>query len=262
MSNEVMMLHTNLYRKEVGRYVFLPGSPQRVDRIAKYLDNYSFVKENREHRIFAGYLDGERVLVVSTGMGGPSTAITLEELVELGADTFIRVGTCATVSPLVKRGDVVIPTAAVRMEGTSSHYAPLEYPAVPDPDLADAILHASHELMFPTKRGVVITRDSFYTQNRAETKPIGYELVNKWNAYKQMGALVTEMECSPLFIAGHSLNVRTAGVLVCATNYEVEEADNKDVNKTYPMNFEARAIEAAIVAMRNVIKADKKSNKV
>lgn len=258
MSQEVMMLHTNLVRKEVGGYDFLPGSPQRVDRIAKYLDDFHFVKENREHRTFAGYLEGELVLVVSTGMGGPSTSICLEELVELGAHTFIRVGTCASVSRGVGRGDVIIPTGAVRMEGTSMHFAPLEYPAIPDPEVNDALLHALHEKGYPGKRGVIITRDSFYTQNRAASKPIGYELVNKWNAYKMMGAIATEMEGSPLFIAGASLGVRTGVVLVCATDYEVESDEDKKTNKTYPMNFEARAIEVAIEAMRELILADRK----
>jgi uridine phosphorylase len=177
---------------------------------------------------------------------------------ETGAHTFIRVGTCASVSRGVGRGDVIVPTGAVRMEGTSMHFAPLEYPAIPDPEVNDALLHALHEKGYPGKRGVIITRDSFYTQNRAASKPIGYELVNKWNAYKMMGAIATEMEGSPLFIAGASLGVRTGVVLVCATDYEVESDEDKTTNKTYPMNYEARAIEVEIEAMRELILADRK----
>lgn len=245
------MLHTNLTKEDVGSYAFLPGSPQRVKRIAEYLENPRFVKVNREHETYEGYLEGERVLVTSTGMGGPSTAICLEELMRLGVHTFIRIGSCATVSEKVERGDVVIPQAAIRMEGTSLHYAPIEYPAVPDMEVFDALRQAADTLKYSSKVGTVITRDGFYTQNEAALKPIGYELTGKWNAYKMMGAISTEMECAPLFIAGASMGVRTGGVLVCATSMRPD-----DENKTYPISFEPRAIEVGIEAMRRLIRAD------
>lgn len=247
-----MMLHTNLTRADVGGYAFLPGSPQRVERIARYLDNPRFVKVNREHETWEGYLEGERVLVTSTGMGGPSTVIALEELSRLGAHTFIRVGTCATTCEQVDRGDVVIPSAAVRLEGTSMHYAPLEFPATPSLDILDALRAAAEEAGYPTRVGTIITRDAFYTQSEAALKPIGYELAPKWEAFKMLGSIATEMECAPLFIAGASIGVRTGGVLVCATTMRKGEDNTK-----YPMSYEPRAIEVAVAAMRRVILADR-----
>jgi uridine phosphorylase len=251
MDNHTRLLHTTLCREDAGQYAFLPGSPQRVDRIAKYLDNPVFVAENRELRTFAGTLEGQRVLVTSTGMGGPSAVIALEELTRLGVTDFIRIGTCSTTMPEVVRGDIVIPSAAVRMEGTSMHYAPLEYPAVPDFSLLCALKAASEKNGFPTHVGVIISRDSFYTQNEAAGKPIGYELQNRWNAYKQMGAIATEMECASLVIAASSLKVRAAGVMVDATDYNQYDEDHNH----YPLDYEARAIETAVEAMRGIIRA-------
>lgn len=247
---EKMMLHTNLKKSEVGKYVFLPGSPQRVERIAKYLDNPSFLKVNREHETWVGYLEGERVLVTSTGMGGPSTAIALEELIELGADTFIRIGSCATTSDKCGRGDVVIPSACVRMEGTSLHYGPIEFPAVPNIEVFDALRNSAREYSYKSVVGTVISRDGFYSQYDDFNKPSAYYIKPKWEAYKSLGAIATEMEASTLFVAASSLNVRAGAVMVCATDY-------KKVNKTYPMDFEARSIEIAVKAMTELIKQDK-----
>lgn len=248
---EKMMLHTNLKRSEVGKYAFLPGSPQRVERIAKYLDNPVFLKVNREHETWVGYLENEKVLITSTGMGGPSTAIALEELVELGADTFIRIGSCASTSDKCGRGDVVIPSSCVRMEGTALHYGPIEYPAVPDVEVFDALRNATNLSKYKNAVGTVISRDGFYSQYDEFDKPSAYYIKPKWEAYKKLGAIATEMEAATLFIAASSLNVRAGAVMVCATDY-------KKVNKTYPIDYEARSIEIAVEAMRELIKRDKK----
>ncbi len=248
-----MMLHTNLTEDDIAKYVFLPGSPQRVERIAHYLDKPQFVKVNREHETWSGYLEGERVLVTSTGMGGPSTCICLEELYRLGARTFIRVGSCASCSDKTECGDVVIPSSCVRMEGTGLHYAPIEYPAVPDIEVFDALREAGRELGFPVKVGTVITRDGFYTQYEAESKPNGYELAGKWKGYLQMGAIATEMEASPLYLASSAMGAASGGVMVCATNYKKDD----DVKSKYPISYEPRAIEVAVLAMKKLILRDK-----
>jgi uridine phosphorylase len=130
----------------------------------------------------------------------------------------IRVGTCASVSMKVEKGDVVIPNGAVRMEGVGNHYLPLEFPAVPDFELLKALEASAIQLGYRYNIGVSITKASFYTQNHPETKPVGYELINKWHAYEMGGATSTCMECAPLFIVGASLGIRTAAVLVSATN--------------------------------------------
>ena len=251
---EKMMLHTNLMKGEVGKYAILPGSPQRVERIAKYLDDAKFLKVNREYETWVGYLEGEKVLVTSTGIGGPSTAIALEELVELGADTFIRIGSCATTSEKCGRGDIVIPSACVRMEGTALHYGPVEFPAVPDIEVLDELRNAANKLEYKNVVGTMISRDGFYTQYDEFEKPSKYYVKPQWEAYKKLGAIATEMEAATLFVASASLGVRSGGVMVCATDYH-------KVNKTYPMDYEARAIEVGVEAMRQLIIKDRELNK-
>ena len=252
---EKRLLHTNLCKGEVGRYAIIPGSPQRVERIAKYLDNPEKLRVNREYETWVGYLEGEKVIVMSTGIGGPSTAIAVEELYELGVDTFIRVGSCATTSVNVSRGDVVIPSASVRMEGTAMHYAPLEFPAVPTIEVFDEIRKAANKLNYPNKAGVVICRDLFYTQYDNVEQPADYYIRPAFEAYKKLGAIATEMETATLFIAGAKLHARVGACMVCATDYVL----SKDVNKTYPIDYEPRAIETGVEALRQLILKDKNS---
>ena len=124
--------HIQVGKGDVGRYVILPGDPKRCAKIAKYFDNPVLVADSREYVTYTGYLDGVKVSVTSTGIGGPSASIAMEELTMSGADTFIRIGTCGGMQLDVKSGDVVIANGAIRMEGTSKEYAPIEFPAVAD----------------------------------------------------------------------------------------------------------------------------------
>lgn len=250
--NKTKMMHIACAEGDVGKYVFLPGAPERTLQIAKYFDSYEKIAQNREHTTYTGYLDGVKVSVTSTGMGGPSTAICMEELAKLGAHTFIRVGTCGSTSEKVGIGDVVIPNGAVKMEGTSNHYIPLEYPAVPDYFLLKKLEEAVVKLGYKYNIGVTITKDSFYTQTEPETKPVAYELVNKWNAYEQSGATSTGMEDAPLFSIAPTINCRAASVMLSATNYKKYGANDR-VNMA---EYENRAIEVAIEAMRKIIKSD------
>lgn len=127
-----LQYHLQICKGDVGRYVILPGDPKRCEKIAAYLENPVLVADSREYKTYTGYLEGEKVSVTSTGIGGPSASIALEELVQCGADTFVRVGTCGGMDLEVKGGDLVVATGAIRMEGTSKEYAPIEFPAVPD----------------------------------------------------------------------------------------------------------------------------------
>lgn len=247
------MMHIGLEPGEVGRYVFLPGSPERTEKIAAYFDNPKEIAYNREFRTFVGELDGVKVAVTSTGIGGPSAAIAVEELHQCGADTMLRVGTCASTSEKVSLGDVVIPNGAVRMEGVSTHYLPIEYPAVPDFQVVKAVEQAAQKLEFPYNVGVTITKASFYTQTTSETKPVGPELVYKWQAYEKGGATSTSMECSVLFCVGASLGIRTSSVMISATNFGEYSNDADD----YPSGWEERAIEVGIEAMKIMIRKDK-----
>lgn len=247
------MMHIALEEGSVGRYVFLPGSPERTEKIAAYFDHPREIAYHREYRTFVGELEGTPVAVTSTGIGGPSTAIAVEELVQCGADTMMRVGTCASTSPKVSVGDIVIPNGAVRMEGVSQHYLPVEFPSVPDFQMLKAIEQAAINQDLPYNVGVTITKASFYTQSAPETKPVGPELMYKWSAYEKGGATSTSMECAPLFAIGASLGIRTSCVMASATNYKL---GNPDGNNTV-LDVEDRAIRTAIEAMKIIIHQDK-----
>lgn len=253
MTTEKKMMHVALKKGDIGEYVFLPGSPERSEKISTYLDNAVEVGYHREFRSFTGTLDGVRVTVCSTGMGCPSTAIAVEELHELGAHTMIRVGSCASTSPKVSIGDIVIPNGAVRMEGVADHYVPREFPPVPDMELVAYLEKATKKFGYHYNIGVTISKASFYTQMDALSKPYGYELANRWDSYEKGGATSTEMESSALFVIGECLRIRTATVLVSATNYKNYSNDS---SKNGPGQWETRAIEVAIEAMRNIIHDD------
>ena len=172
--------HLQVGKGDVGRYVIMPGDPKRCAKIAQYFDDARLVADSREYVTYTGYLDGEMVSVTSTGIGGPSAAIAMEELVMSGADTFIRIGTCGGMQTEVMSGDVVIATGAIRMEGTSREYAPVEYPAVADYQLVNALVTGAKTLEQRYHVGVVQCKDSFYGQHSPETKPVSYELLHKW----------------------------------------------------------------------------------
>jgi uridine phosphorylase len=253
MKVEKRMMHIGLCKGDIGAYVFLPGSPERAEKISQCFDNPREVGYHREYRSFTGTLNGVPVSVCSTGIGGPSAAIAVEELHELGAHTMIRIGTCASTSPKVGIGDVVIPNGAIGMEGVGRHYLPVEFPPVPDMDLVASLEAAAGKLRYACNIGVTIAKASFYTQIAAETKPVGYDLVNRWNAYEKGGATSTEMESSTLFIVAACLGVRMATVLVSATNYKKYSNDDR----AYPRDYERRAIEVGIEAMRTIVETDK-----
>ena len=174
--------HIQVGEGDVGKYVILPGDPKRCEKIARHFDDAKLVADSREFVTYTGYLDGEKVSVTSTGIGGPSATIAMEELVLCGADTFVRVGTCGGIDLDVKGGDIVVATGAVRMEGTSREYAPIEYPAVADLEVTNALVAAAKELGYPYHTGVVQCKDAFYGQHEPERMPVSYELLNKWEA--------------------------------------------------------------------------------
>ena len=194
--------------------------------------------------------------VTSTGIGGPSTAIAVEELRQIGADTMMRVGSCASTSPKVSMGDIVIPGGAVRMEGVGEHYLPVEFPAVPDFQMMKALEEAAIEEGLPYDTGVTITKASFYSQTSPETKPVAPELLYRWDAYVKGGATNTSMECAPLFLICGSLGIRAASVMVSATNCKEYE----EQARTRPLeDLEDRVIRVAIAGMRRIIRRDRKA---
>lgn len=247
--------HIQVARGEVGRYVLLPGDPKRCEKIAAHFDEPRLVADSREYVTYTGYLDGEMVSVTSTGIGGPSAAIAMEELVRVGADTFIRVGTSGGMALDVKSGDVVIASGAIRMEGTSKEYAPIEYPAVADIWVTNALIQAARKLGQDYHVGVVQCKDAFYGQHSPETKPVGYELMNKWDAWVKCGCLASEMESAALYIVGSCLRVRVGTVLLVMAN---QERAKQNLPNPVIHNVEA-PIETAIEALRILIQEDRKN---
>ena len=241
--------HIQVAPGEVGRYVILPGDPKRCALIAKYFDNPVQIADNREYVTITGTLDGKKVSVTSTGIGGPSAAIAIEELVRCGADTFIRVGTSGGMQEDVLSGDIVIASGAIRMDGTGREYAPIEYPAVSDFEVTSALGQAAEELNMRFHIGVTQSKDSFYGQHSPETMPVSYELENKWNAWLRMGCLASEMESATLFIVGSFHRVRVGSVCMVMAN---QERARKNLPNPIVHDTDA-AIRTAIQAIRILI---------
>lgn len=248
-----LQYHLQIRPGDVGRYVILPGDPKRCEKIAKHFEDAKLVADSREFVTYTGYLEGENVSVTSTGIGGPSASIAMEELVQCGADTFVRVGTCGGIDLDVKGGDIVIATGAVRMEGTSREYAPIEYPAVADLEVANALVAAAKELGFTYHTGVVQCKDAFYGQHEPEMMPAGYELINKWEAWKKLGCLASEMETAALYIVAAKLHVRVGACFLVMANQEREKLglENPVVHDT------DMAVQVAVEAIRKLIKEDR-----
>ena len=227
--------HIQVGKGEVGRYVILPGDPKRCEKIAKYFDDPVFVADNREYVTYTGTLDGVKVSVTSTGIGGPSASIAMEELYRCGADTFVRIGTCGGMQPEVKSGDVI------------------EFPAVADLEVTNALVEGAKKEGCEFHTGVVQCKDAFYGQHEPETKPVSYELMNKWEAWKRLGCLASEMESAALFVVASHLRVRAGSCFLVLANQEREKLglENPVVHDT------EKAIQVAVQAIRELIRADK-----
>ena len=249
--------HIQVAAGEVGRYVLLPGDPKRCAKIAKYFDDPVLVADSREYVTYTGTLDGVKVSVTSTGIGGPSAAIAMEELANCGADTFIRVGTCGGMQEEVMSGDIVIASGAVRMEGTGKEYAPIEYQAVADYRVLRALDEAADRLGFRSHVGVVQCKDAFYGQHNPELLPQSSVLLSKWDAWLKMGCLASEMESSTLFIVGAYRKVRAGTVLLVMANQTraAKGLSNPIVHDT------DGAIRTAVEAVRILIREDREKEK-
>ena len=249
--------HIRCVQGDVGRYVFLPGDPGRCESIASYFDNPVHVGMNREYNIYTGTLCGEKVSVCSTGIGGPSASIAMEELHNIGADTFIRVGTCGGIDLDVRSGDVVIATGAIRFEHTSQEYAPIEYPAVANFEVTTALVQAARALGKRTQVGVVQCKDAFYGQHAPARMPVSYELLNKWEAWKRLGVKASEMESAALFVVANALHCRCGSCFHVIWNQEREAAGlDQDMNEDT-----TSAVTVGVEALKLLIQQDRASGK-
>ena len=241
--------HIGLKQGDVGKYVILPGDPKRCAKIAELFEDAHLVADHREFTTYTGYLDGEKVSVTSTGIGGPSAAIAMEELVRCGAEVFIRVGTCGGIRTDVKSGDLVIATGAVRMEGTSREYAPIEFPAVADYHIVQKLEAAAKANGYPCHIGVVQCKDSFYGQHEPEKMPGRYELMQTWEAWTRLGCLASEMESAALFVVASYLHVKIGSIFLVVANQEREKLHLEN-----PVAHDAQAaIKSAVDAIRLMI---------
>lgn len=261
--NENERFHLKIKTGDVGRYVILPGDPGRVPKIAALLDNAEQIAQNREYNIYTGYLNGEKVSVCSTGIGGPSAAIAVEELIDSGADTFIRIGTSGGIDLSVIGGDLIIAEAAIRAEGTSYEYLPQGYPAVADFDVTTALVDAAKELSTDELGngyhvGVVHCKDSFYGEVNPDGSAVGENIKERWNSYLKCGCLTSEMECSAIYSVGivrsqYPKKIRCGGILTALWNAERSKRDLPDKIT----NDSTRGIKCAVRAVELLIERDK-----
>ena len=251
MKNSERMYHIGLTKDDLcgARHAILPGDPGRVEKIASLLCNPRKIGVNREYTSYLGELKGQNVLVISTGMGGPSTAICVEELALLGVEYYIRVGTCGGMQMDVLAGDIVIAQGAIRQEGTSREYLPIEYPATADFDCLLALRESAEELGASSHMGVVQCKDSFYGQHSPETMPIAKELESKWKAWIAGGALASEMETAALYTVCSVRRLHGAAVLLVVWNQEREAAGLGNDTK-FDMEL---AIKVAIKAIEKLL---------
>ncbi len=245
--------HIQVGKGDVGEYVILPGDPKRCKAIAAHFDNPVLVADSREYVTYTGTLNGTKVSVTSTGIGGASASIAMEELKKCGANTFIRVGTCGGIDIDVIGGDVVIATGAIRFEGTSKEYCPIEFPAVADIEIVNSLIYSARKLNVKYHTGVVQCKDAFYGQHKPDELPNRHQLKAYWDAWIRMGAKASEMESAALFIVASYLRVRCGSIFLVVANQEREAAclNNPQVHDT------ELPIKVAIEALKELIEKDK-----
>lgn len=255
---EELQYHIQVRKGDIGRYVLLPGDPGRCEKIASYFDTPKLVAYNREHKTYTGMLLGEKVSVVSTGMGCPSTAIAVEELIKVGADTFIRVGTSGAMQPNIKTGDVAVVSAAIRDEGTTLHYLPAEFPAVADTDVIMALINGAKEVGIPYHLGISQSKDSFYGEVEPERMPLAENLQYRWKAWVAGGAICSEMEAAAIFIISSIHRKRAGGVMLMHGLPESLPETEEERNKALSLLSIERPISVAIEGIKSLIEQDRR----
>ena len=257
MQELAKQFHIACAQGDIGRYCILPGDPGRVPAIAALFDDAKQIAYNREFNVWTGTLLGEKVTACSTCIGGPSASIAMEELHKCGADTFIRTGTCGGIDLNVQSGDVVVATGAIRYEHTSREYAPIEFPAVADFQVTNALVEATKKLGFPLHTGIVQCKDSFYGQHDPAASPVYYELQQKWESWKRLGVKASEMESAALFVVAAALGCRCGSCFHVVWNQEREAAglDQKMSEDT------SSSVKVSVEALKLLIEADRKAGR-
>jgi uridine phosphorylase len=257
--DSIVQYHVHLRPEDIGKYVLLPGDPGRCELIASYFDNPRFIASHREYTTYTGTFLGEPVSVTSTGIGCPSTAIAVEELIKLGVHTFIRVGTAGGVQEDGHIGDLAIVTGAIRDEGTTSQYLPIEYPAIANLDVVVALRSAAIRSGLPYHIGVTHSKDSFYGEIEPARMPISDHLLSRWKAWKEGGAICSEMESSALFVIAGIHRKRAGSVMLIigdpTAKFETP-AEKAQLDALLDIN---RSIRVSVDAMKLLIKQDRQA---
>lgn len=256
-NDDGLMFHLHIKEGDIGRYVLMPGDPGRVSKIAAFLEDAQAVAQNREYTTYTGSLLGEKVSVISTGIGCPSTAIAIEESIEVGADTLIRVGTSGAMQPHIHTGDLAVVTGAIRDEGTSRAYLPIEFPAVADPDVVAALREGCQKLGYTHHTGISHSKDSFYGEVERKRMPMAAMLEDKWIAYVAGGAICSEMESATLFILASVYRKRAGTITAIINSAELAEMEMSDQNKKMDTGDENRVIKAAVEGLKILIQKDR-----
>jgi uridine phosphorylase len=243
--------HVGLAKGDVGAYVLVPGDPGRTPMVAKYLDDAREVAFSREYRTFTGKVAGVPVSTMSSGMGGPSVAIGIEELSELGVHTFLRVGTCGAAQPEIKMGDLVIATGSVRSEGTPNGYIPLEYPAVASLDVVNALVAAASAAGARHHVGIIRSVDALYSDLVPDRMPRSTQLKDELQMWARAGVLGNDMESSTFFVVSQLRHLRAGTVNLC-----VDELGAGEIHHLDPA-FMDRMLKVAVDAIRRLIEKDR-----
>ena len=213
-----LQYHVQLKTGDVSDFVILPGDPGRVEFIAEHFDSATLVADNREYKTMTGLYKGRSVSVTSTGIGCPSTAIAVEELSHIGAEVFIRIGTSGSVDKSAKKGDIFIATAAVRDDGTSKQYIPIEFPAIASHNVVSNLIKASKNLNIDSKVGICQSKDSFFGETEPERMPVAPYLDFKWKSWQGGGVGASEMEAATLFTLSQIKRIEAGAILAIETS--------------------------------------------
>lgn len=238
-----MEFHVRCDPQDIARYVFVPGDHSRAKKIADRFDNARLVSDSRGYMVYTGTVGGIRMTVMSTGMGGPQVAIGLEELGHMGADTFIRVGSCGTIQDHVQPGDIIVPNGVYRSAATANNYLPPAFPAVPHFDVLTALVQAASDLSVQVHVGVDWSTDAFYV-------PAEPQLVA---TLKQAGVISIEMEADTLFVISSLRGWRSGAIFANdGTSREIKPAWGEEAFR----RGEEAEIRIAIEAMKRIALAD------
>ena len=256
MNTLATVFHLGLTQEQLcgAQLAIVPGDPARVEKIAQVMNNARFLANHREFTSWLAELDGYSIVICSTGIGGPSTSIAIEELAQLGIRTFLRIGTTGAIQPHIKVGDVLVTTAAVRLDGASLHFAPLAFPAVADFECTTALVNSARAANVPLHIGITASSDTFYPgQERYDTYSgrVVSALQGSMAQWQAMGVMNYEMESATLFTMCASQGLRAgmvAGVIVNRTQQEIPDAAAMQCS-------ERQAIQVVVAAARQLLTA-------